>query len=90
MNPNKTKPNSSSEIDIYVHLMANQMKKVTLNKNLGFWLDDELPAKLAFFYRNKTFIDQNCRKQTVQSTFLHILDYGDDLYALSFLHSKAS
>lgn len=70
--------------------MANQMKKVTLNEHLGFWPFDKPPAELAFFYRNKTFIDQNCRKQTVQSTFPYILDYGDDLYALSFLHSKTS
>uniref|UniRef100_A0A8C6V4C6 Reverse transcriptase domain-containing protein n=1 Tax=Neogobius melanostomus TaxID=47308 RepID=A0A8C6V4C6_9GOBI len=69
------------------------IERVSSYKYLGFWLDEKLTfkthvsklcrslkSKLSFYYRNKSCIPLNYRKEIVQATFLSVLDYGDTVY----------
>ena len=62
-------------------------------KYLGIWIDEKLSfkkyidklvkklrMKMGLFYRNKSCLSLNRRKQIIQSTFLSVLDYGDTIY----------
>lgn len=40
----------------------------------------KLRIKMGFFFRNRSCLSLNSRKQIIQSTFLQLLDYSDTIY----------
>ena len=43
----------------------------------------KIRLKVGFFFRNRSCLSLNSRKQVVQSTLLPVLDYGDTIYQIA-------
>jgi hypothetical protein len=54
-------------------------ENMSFKKHTGEFIK-KLRIKMGLFYRNRSYLSLNSRKQIIQSMFLSVLDYGDIIY----------